>query len=70
MVSSSSGSSVRGSMTSALMPSASSAVAASSALWTSMPLATTVTSSPGRTMLAEPSGTVHYGSSGTSPLRP
>ena len=60
---------VRGSTTSTEIPSASSAVAASSASVTMRPCATIVTSVPGRTTAATPSGT-SYGSAGTSAVAP
>ena len=62
----SSGCSVRGSMTSASIPSAASASAAASALPTVQPVATMVTSSPVRRIAASPNGT-RYSPSGTSP---
>ena len=65
--SSSSGCSVRGSITSTEMPSSSAASAASSERCTSGPVAITVTSVPSRTVRALPSG-IGSSSSGTSPF--
>ena len=62
----SSGASVRGSITSAWMPSAASRSAAPSARSTVQPVATIVTSPPSRRIAASPNGT-RYSPSGTSP---
>ena len=62
----SSGTSVRGSITSASTPEAASASAAASARPTIAPVATMVTSSPARRTSACPNGT-RYSPSGTSP---
>ena len=62
----SSGASVRGSITSASMPSPASVSAACSALPTIQPVATIVTSEPLRRIEASPNGT-RYSPSGTSP---
>ena len=64
---SSSGLIVRRSITSASMPSAASSSAASSDRVRAHPHATTVTSAPGRTTDALPSGTTWSVDSGTSP---
>ncbi len=60
------GASVRGSITSALMPSASSCSAAASVFPRSQPIATIVTSLPSRTTFASPNG-IACSPSGTSP---
>ena len=62
----SSGASVRGSITSASIPSPASVSAAASALPTIQPVATIVTSPPVRRTAASPNGT-RYSPSGTSP---
>ena len=67
IVSTSSGDSVRGSITSTLVPAAASSSAASSARSTIAAIATTVTSLPARRTSATPSG-MRYGSSGTGPF--
>ena len=68
MMSSSSGRSVRGSTTSASMPSSASTLAAAMAVVTERLQATMVTSPPSRLMSPRPSG-MWYSSSGTSPLK-
>lgn len=69
MVSMSSGTSVRGSMTSTEMPSSASASAALTASGTALEIATTVTSDPWRSVRASPNG-ILYSSSGTSSFSP
>ena len=69
MVSLSSGTSVRGSMTSTLTPSLVSVSAAVRASCTREATATTVTSVPAHLTSATPNG-IRYSSSGTSPLVP
>ena len=68
MMSSSRGRSVRGSTTSASMPSSASALAAAIAVVTDRLQATMVTSPPARFTSPSPRG-MWYSSSGTSPLK-